>query len=315
MRGWQKAAAAAAAAAGTLGAAAAFGFRRAVLRRDRTEEEWDKKIYDSAYGGCHDEIVADIQWFFAQKPEEVSIRSRDGLRLKGYCLEAPSAKGCVLLFHGFRSRGVMDFAMVLPELYQSGYSLLVVDQRAHGRSEGKYIGYGILERYDCQQWAFYMDAKTGGRVPLFLEGMSMGAATVMMAAELPMPKSVRGIVADCGYNSAWEEVRHCIHRWYRLPAFPVLHLTDLLCRALAGYSLRDTTASKSLANSRLPILLIHGTGDDFVPASMTAENYAAAAGEKRQVLVEGAVHAASYLMDRERCKKELLDFLDAHARL
>ncbi len=315
MRGWQKAAAAAAAAAGTLGAAAAFGFRRAVLRRDRTEEEWDKKIYDSAYGGCHDEIVADIQWFFAQKPEEVSIRSRDGLRLKGYCLEAPSAKGCVLLFHGFRSRGVMDFAMVLPELYQSGYSLLVVDQRAHGRSEGKYIGYGILERYDCQQWAFYMDAKTGGRVPLFLEGMSMGAATVMMAAELPLPKSVRGIVADCGYNSAWEEVRHCIHRWYRLPAFPVLHLTDLLCRALAGYSLRDTTASKSLANSRLPILLIHGTGDDFVPASMTAENYAAAAGEKRQVLVEGAVHAASYLMDRERCKKELLDFLDAHAKL
>ena len=315
MRGWQQAAAAAAAAAGTLGAAAAFGFRRAVLRRDRTEEEWDKKIYDSAYGGCHDEIVADIQWFFAQKPEEVSIRSRDGLRLKGYCLEAPSAKGCVLLVHGFRSRGVMDFAMVLPELYQSGYSLLVVDQRAHGRSEGKYIGYGILERYDCQQWAFYMDAKTGGRVPLFLEGMSMGAATVMMAAELPLPKSVRGIVADCGYNSAWEEVRHCIHRWYRLPAFPVLHLTDLLCRALAGYSLRDTTASKSLANSRLPILLIHGTGDDFVPASMTAENYAAAAGEKRQVLVEGAVHAASYLMDRERCKKELLDFLDAHARL
>ena len=315
MKGWQKGAAAAAATAGVLGGAAVLGFRRAVLRRDRTEEEWDRKIYRSAYGACHDEIVADIQWFFEKKPEEVSIRSRDGLRLRGYYLEAPEAKGCVLLFHGFRSKGVMDFAMVLPELYENGYSMLVVDQRAHGRSEGKYIGYGILERYDCQQWAFYMDAKTGGRVPLVLEGVSMGAATVMMAAELPMPKSVRGIVADCGYNSAWAEVRHCIHKWYHLPAFPVLHLTDLLCRTVAGYSLRDATAAESLANSSLPILFIHGTGDDFVPASMTEENYAAAAGEKRQVLVEGAVHAASYLKDRERCKKELLDFLETYAKL
>ena len=143
----------------------------------------------------------------------------------------------------------------------------------------------------------------------------MGAATVMMAAELPMPKSVRGIVADCGYNSAWAEVRHCIHKWYHLPAFPVLHLTDFLCRTVAGYSLRDATAAESLANSSLPILFIHGTGDDFVPASMTEENYAAAAGEKRQVLVEGAVHAASYLKDRERCKKALLDFLETYAKL
>ena len=310
------AAAAAAAAAGTavtLSAATVLAFRRAVLRKDRTEEQWDQKIRTGVYASCYDEIKEDIQWFQDQKPEEVSIRSRDGLRLMGYYLEAPEAKGCVLLFHGFRSKGTMDFAMILPVFYQHGYSVLVVDQRSHGRSQGRYIGYGILERHDCQQWAWFLHAKTGGKLPLFLEGMSMGAATVMMASNLPMPPTVCGVIADCGYNSAWAEVRHCVHKWYHVPAFPVLHLANLMCRAVAGYSMKEITSAQALAESSLPILLIHGTSDDFVPADMTAQNYAAAAGEKRQVLVEGAAHGGSYLVDRERCQKELLDFLDAHA--
>ena len=121
------------------------------------------------------------------------------------------------------------------------------------------------------------------------------------------------MIADCGYNSPWDELRHCIRRWYRLPAFPVLHLTDIACRLTAGYSLKDASSAQALANSRLPVLFIHGTGDNFVPADMTAENYAAAMGEKRTVIVEGADHGFSYVEDRERCRKEVLDFIDTYA--
>ena len=302
----------AAAAAGAGGLAYA-GLRTAILRRDRTPEQWEHYLTTGRWNAHSDEIIREIQWFSQQDTEDLSLHSRDGLRLRATYLEAPHAKACVLLCHGFRSSGLIDFSLVLRLFYENRCSVLLIDQRAHGRSEGRYIGYGILERYDCQQWAWFLHAKLGGRLPIFLEGISMGAATVMMASELPLPSSVAGVIADCGYNSPWDELRHCIRRWYRLPAFPVLHLTDIACRLTAGYSLKDVSSAQALANSRLPVLFIHGTGDNFVPADMTAENYAAAMGEKRTVIVEGADHGFSYVEDRERCRKEVLDFIDTYA--
>ena len=312
-KGIKTALAGAGALAAGLSAVAVAGFRTAVVRRDLTPEQERQHLERGSWRDCLEEIDREMAWFRAQKPEELTIRSRDGLKLCGSYLEAPDAKACMLLCHGYRSRGGLDFALVLRTLYEHGCSVLVIDQRAHGRSEGKYIGYGILERYDCQQWAWFLHAKLGGRVPIFLEGMSMGASTVMMAAELALPPSVVGIIADCGYNSPWEELRHCIKYRYHLPVFPVLPLTELMCRLVAGYSLKGASAAASLANSPLPLLIIHGMDDDFVPATMTAENYAAAAGEKRQILVPGARHALSYLVDRERLEKELMDFIDSHA--
>ena len=312
-KGVKAALAGAGALAAGLGAVAVAGFRTAVVRRDLTPEQERQHLERGSWRDCLEEIDREMAWFRAQKPEELTIRSRDGLKLCGSYLEAPDAKACMLLCHGYRSRGGLDFALVLRTLYEHGCSVLVIDQRAHGRSEGKYIAYGVLERYDCQQWAWFLHAKLGGRVPIFLEGMSMGASTVMMAAELALPPSVVGIIADCGYNSPWEELRHCIKYRYHLPVFPVLPLTELMCRLVAGYSLKGASAAASLANSPLPLLIIHGMDDDFVPATMTAENYAAAAGEKRQILVPGARHALSYLVDRERLEKELMDFIDSHA--
>ena len=294
------------------GAVAMAGFRTAVVRRDLTPEQEEERLEKSSWRDHLPEIRAGMDWFEKQALEPVTIRSRDGLKLFGSYLEAPEARACVLLCHGYRSRGELDFALVLRLLYEHGCSLLVIDQRAHGRSGGKYITYGVLERYDCQQWAWFLHTKLGGRVPIFLEGMSMGASTVMMAADLALPPSVVGIIADCGYNSPWEELRHCIRSRYRLPAFPVLPLTELMCRLAAGFSLKGAAAAQALANSPLPLLIIHGTDDDFVPPTMTAENYAAAAGEKRQILVPGARHGLSYLVDQPRLEKELLDFIDRH---
>lgn len=309
----QTALAGAGALAAGLGAVAVAGFRTAVVRKELTPEQEAHHLATGSWKDHLEEIDQEMAWFHARDPEEVTIRSRDGLKLRASYLEAPDAKACMLLCHGYRSRGELDFALVLRLLYEHGCSVLVIDQRAHGRSEGKYIAYGVLERYDCQQWAWFLHAKLGGRVPIFLEGMSMGASTVMMAAELALPPSVVGVIADCGYNSPWEELRHCIRYRYHLPVFPVLPLTELMCRVVAGYSLKGASAAGALANSPLPLLIIHGMDDDFVPPTMTAENYAAAAGEKRQVLVPGARHALSYLVDRERLERELLAFIDTHA--
>ena len=246
-----------------------------------------------------------------EEREEVSIRSRDGLKLCASYLEAPNARACMLLMHGFRSWCRFDFSMVLRFYYEHGLSILLVDQRSHGRSEGKYIDYGILERYDCQQWAWYLHAKLGGRLPIFLDGVSMGASTVMMASELELPASVVGVIGDCGYNSAWEEVAYCMKQRYHLPAFPLLHAVDSLCRRRAGYSLKDTTAAKAIANSRLPLMLLHGTADTTVPVTNAAEIAAAAPFLLEKVIVEGAEHGCSYLNEPARCDEALLRFVEA----
>jgi len=306
----KKSAAVAGVGAAALGVAGAIGFKIAAVRKERTEKQWEELLDSEKWQDYAEDIRAEVRWFHSMKPEEVSIRSKDGLKLYGWYLEAENPRACVLMCHGYRSGAMFDFSLVLRTYYEHGCSLLVIDQRAHGRSEGGYIGYGLLERYDCQQWAWYLSAKTGGRLPVVMDGISMGASTVMMAADLELPRCVVGIIADSGYNSPWDELRHCMKNWYHLPAFPVLHMTNLFCKAVAGYDLKENSAANSLAASSLPILLIHGTGDDFVPAYMTEENYAAAAGEKRQILVEGADHGMSYLVERERCKKEVLAFID-----
>jgi len=309
---WKKnAAVAGTAVLGTAAAVAAAGetaFSMAIRRKDRTAEQWDEELDKRWTEHCAD-MRREMAWFDEQEREEVSIRSRDGLKLRGTYLEAPNARACLLLMHGFRSWSRFDFSMVLRFYYEHGLSVLLVDQRSHGASEGKYIGYGLLERYDCQQWAWYLHAKLGGRLPILLDGVSMGATTVMMASALELPRSVAGVIADCGYNSAWEQLAYCIKSWYHLPAAPLLHLVDALCRRRAGYGLRDTTAAKAVAESGLPLMLLHGTGDDLVPVTNAAE-IAAAANVVEKVIVEGAGHGCSYLTEPERCDEALLRFVE-----
>ena len=185
-----------------------------------------------------------------------------------------------------------------------------MDQRACGESEGTYITFGVKERQDVLAWARYMDGRLGGQVPLVLEGLSLGAATVMMAADLPLPASVRGIIADCGFTSPWDIIAHCARLWYRLPAFPLVHLLSAYTRLRAGFGYRDCSTLDTLARSSLPVLFIHGGEDRFVPTYMTEQNYEAAAGWKRKRVVPGACHAMSYPTDQAGCQKALLEFMD-----
>ena len=187
-----------------------------------------------------------------------------------------------------------------------------MDDRAHGASEGRYIGFGCLDQYDGLRWAAYLAARFPGE-DLFLHGISMGAATVLCMSGLDLPPEVRGVVADCGFSSAWDQCRHVLRRDYRLPAFPLLHLTDLICRAKAGYSLRDHPARERVAATALPVLFFHGGADDFVPVGMTLECHEACAGEKRLVIVPEAGHAACHAADPVGYEAAVRAFLEEHA--
>ena len=245
--------------------------------------------------------------------EDIFLPSCDGLRLHGQLLQQPGAKGTILLFHGYRSSWIADFSIVLPYYHSLGYNLLAVDQRAHGQSEGAYITFGVHESRDAATWARYAEKHFGPEHPLFLGGLSMGATTVLLASALALPPSVRGVIADCGFSSPEAIMKSVLHvhvKW--LPAGPLLALMDVCTRAFADFSIKEASTLDAVSNTKRPILFIHGTADTFVPCSMSQAAYDACASEKQLVLVDGAKHGYSYLVDRPRVQAALAEFLDKY---
>lgn len=304
-------AAAAAVVLAALAGATAFFFKFSIRRRrhERPDEQYADD--DSIWYPFRQRMEQAQAYIRAHTAERVELTSFDGLALKALYLPVERPKGTVLAFHGYRSLATIDFALEVEFLHQQGYDVLLPYQRSHGESQGKYITYGVKERFDCRDWAQYAARRWPGR-PLFLMGISMGAATVLMASGLELPESVRAIVADCGFTTPWDIMAFVAKRDFRLPAFPLLHLLDLLARWRAGFSLRGGDTRQALAVNTRPVLFIHGLGDDFVPPYMTEENYRACKAEKALFQVPGAGHALSFAEDPEGCQREIARFLEKH---
>lgn len=249
------------------------------------------------------------QWFLRREPEKVEIISHDGLRLRGLYLHNPEARGTIILMHGYRMDGYTDFTCVYKKYYEAGFSLLNAFQRAHAESEGAYITFGVLERFDCRDWAEYVADRFGPEHKIVLDGLSMGAATVLMAAGLDLPENVRGIIADCGFTSPWDQLSYLCKTKYHLPSRPLLDCADIFARILGGFSLKGYSTIDGMKNNRLPVLFLHGEDDQFVPTAFSVRAFEACAAPKRLVTIPGAAHGVSYLVDQATCDRELDEFL------
>lgn len=248
----------------------------------------------------HDEILSNMETFKKHSCEEIYIESNDGVILHGRFYEGKFGAPLVIAFHGFRSSSIRDLSGGMEFYLKHGLSLLLVDQRACGKSGGSSITFGIKERYDCLAWAKYADERLEGDAAIFLSGISMGAATVLMASELDLPASVKGIIADCPYSSP-EDILVKVGGEMHFPALPSRILLRSSARVLGGFGLNEASAERAVANTKVPILLLHGEEDDFVPPTMS-EAIAKAAKEGMAELhtFPGAAHGFSYLSDRER---------------
>lgn len=251
-------------------------------------------------------------WYQEQKTEPMDLLSFDGLQLHGRWLPAQGpSKGRILLFHGYRSLVLEDLAGLIPFYHSLGYDLLIPDQRAHGDSEGQFIGFGVLERKDCISWLRYLDSRFGP-APTFLAGVSMGATTVLMATGEELPGDVRGVIGDCGFTSPRDIIAHQTKAQFHLPAWPLVPLASLLSRLLAGYGFSDCSTLDTLARTQLPVLLIHGEADNFVPTEMSRQNYAACRSEKELLLIPDAGHGGAYLVGGETYRSAVTSFLNKH---
>ena len=231
--------------------------------------------------------------------EEVEILSHDGLRLFARYYHVADGAPLHIQFHGYRSFALRDFCGGNPLVRGDGHNTLVVDQRAHGNSEGNTITFGVYERMDCLRWAEYAAKRFGKDIPIFLSGVSMGAATVLMATELPLPKNVVGVIADCPYSSPRAIIRKVIGDM-KLPV-PLAYPLVVFGGALFGKirNLSKTGAVFAVRHAKIPILIIHGEADSFVPCEMSRE-IAAANPNIRLETFPDASHAQSYMVDVAR---------------
>ncbi|MDO5601934.1 MAG: alpha/beta hydrolase [Oscillospiraceae bacterium] len=239
-----------------------------------------------------------LAWLETMGPETIHITSKDGLGLTGHFLPAavPTDK-TILAIHGYRSNGRKEYAVFARFYHELGYNLLMPDDRAHGESEGRYIGFGWLDREDCKQWIAWLKQRFGPDAQVLLHGISMGAATVLMAAGDGLDPAVKGVIADCSYSGVWDEFAYQAKHSFHIPCFPVLSLANLISRAIAGYDYKTASVKEQTKKIKVPVLFIHGTKDTYVPTAMVHELFAACRAPKHLLLVNGAVHADSYLTD------------------
>ena len=245
--------------------------------------------------------------------ETVWLHAPDGAKLCGHVLVPKKPNGkLVLACHGARSSGLGEFCQSAPFYYENGYTLVMPDHRGCGESDGKYMGYGTHESKDTFLWVNYSKARFPD-CAIFLLGVSMGGATVLMMSNHADDPAIRGIVADCPYTSAWDEFSYQIHTSFHLPDFPVLHICDLYCRIFCGYRFRDASPLDAVRCAKKPVLFIHGEKDDYVPTFMQGTLYDACPTKKERLVVPGAVHARSYYTAPALYQKTITEFMEQYA--
>ena len=239
--------------------------------------------------------------------ERVYIRSRDGLRLTARYFHTADGAPLAIQVHGYRSHVLRDFSGDCIPCQKRGFNVLLIEQRAHGESEGHCISFGIREKYDVIDWANYAAERFPG-VKILLSGLSMGAATVLLAAaEEELPENVRGVSFDCGYSSVKAILCDQI-RQMGLPVKPAYFLTRLSARLFGGFDPDEGDVLAAAKNCRVPALFIHGEADTFVPWAMSKTLYEACPTAWDFISVPGATHGLAYMEDTARCARALADF-------
>lgn len=244
--------------------------------------------------------------------EDVKITSHDGETLVGHYFHVSDARRLIIAFHGWRSSWSKDFGLISQFWNQNQCDVLYVEQRGQNNSTGEYMGFGLIEKYDCLSWVKWATDNITEKLPIYLAGVSMGSATVLMASGLDLPDNVHGIMADCGFTSPKAIWKHVIRRNLHLPYGIRGIVADRLCRRKISVGSEDCSTVTALEHARVPVLFVHGSSDKFVPVEMTYRNYAACASPKELLIIPGADHAMSYYVDTPKYETEMKKFWDKY---
>ena len=213
-------------------------------------------------------MIEDMQ---SRKCEHITISSHDGLKLFGRYYHFVDGAPILLQFHGYRGSAERDMCGGNKVAFERGYNCLVVDHRAHGKSEGRTISFGIKERFDVVTWCNYIVDRFGENTLITISGVSMGGATVLMASDLNLPKNVIGIWADCPYSSPKDIINKVVSNDMKLPSWILWPFIWLGAFIFGGVNLNATSAEKALKKVKIPTYIVHGETDKLVPVEMSTK--------------------------------------------
>ena len=259
------------------------------------------------YEPHHEQMIEWIKYARALPHKEVSIQSFDGLTLRGTYFEFEKGLPIDILFHGYHGCAEQDLSGGVYRCQRLGHNVLIVDHRASGKSEGHVVTFGINESRDALAWIHYALENIDPNAKILLGGISMGAATVMMASAMELPENVKGTVADCGYTSAKDIIKKVI-RDMKLPdnlLYPFVRLGAIL---FGRFDPDANSPLESMPNCRVPVIFFHGDADAFVPQSMSEENHAACSAPKHLVITPGAGHGLCFPVDVDTYVEEIASF-------
>ena len=258
--------------------------------------------YDIPKGDIYEEFREDmVRWqkqLRKMECEEFEIRSRDGLTLRGKYYEYEKGAPLEIMFHGYKGNAERDLSGGVERCFNLKRNTLIISQRAHGDSDGHVITFGYKERLDCLDWVDFAVKHFGKEQKIIITGISMGAATVLMAAGEPLPESVLCVLADCGYSSTREIICKIVREMH-LPTFLIYPLIRLGAIIFGGFDPNKSEPQEAVKRAKIPIIFVHGDNDEFVPAYMSQKMYELCPTEKAILMVEGAGHGLAFPKDQQ----------------
>ncbi len=256
-----------------------------------------------------DEARARVKELAAIECEFITTQSYDRLKLGARYYQGDDTKPLFLCFHGYHGSSLRDYSGVGLWLIKEHYPVIMIDERAHWRSEGHTITFGIRERFDVLSWVHYACERFGKDRPIYLHGISMGGSAVLMASGQQLPDNVKGIIADCAFDDPELIIRHVCEQINLNPnlSWPVIKLSALI---FGRFNVNKTTAAKEVKKTTVPITIIHGEGDDFVPAPMSEAVQKANPDKIERHLIAEAGHGLAYYYDPQQYKRIVYDFID-----
>ena len=263
------------------------------------------------YEVFREDMIAWTKQIRSMPHEDIEIRSTDGLTLRAKYFEYAKDAPIELLFHGYKGNAERDLCGGVERCFRLGRNAMIIDQRASGRSDGHVITFGIKESADCYEWVKYTVARFGEEKKIIIGGISMGAATVMMATRFDLPKNVVCVLADCGYTSPKEIIKKVVKEM-KLPAdivYPFIRLGALI---YGRFNLEETSAMETMKKCTVPVVFVHGDDDDFVPYDMSVRLHDACTSEKKILItIHGAGHGLAFPVDQDGYVNQLAEVRDS----
>ncbi|MBQ7133498.1 MAG: alpha/beta hydrolase [Ruminococcus sp.] len=290
--------------------AAYYVYRVAFYSRKKGQDDIYNIPAGEQYQPHKSDMLSLIDKIVEREYVDVYTTSFDGLKLHGRYYHVKDGAPLNIGFHGYRATALRDFCVGANESLKRGHNLLLIDQRGQGGSEGHTITMGIKEHRDVLSWVEFANEKFGSDTKIILYGVSMGAASVVMSTALDLPQNVSGVIADCPYNAPKDILLSVAKQDMGISkklAYPFIWLA---ARIFGGFDVNAITCKDAVKNSKIPVLILHGEDDRYVPCEMSEEIQHANEDKVERYTFPLAGHGISFFSDKERYREITEEFFE-----